>query len=181
VLQIVLGIDADPDAGVRLKYYLIFRADPDATVERLRLALDVSPLPPSLRPASVYILGLDFDRARLRDFKLYVRLDPDRTPTVIRNLDEFAALWRGSRYLVFQHCLRSAGRQVYFHASAAEVLDAELAQRRGEPAVAALLEQVRAMNDVLAPRRLRPWIASFPFVAGELRRTPSNVYFHFDS
>jgi hypothetical protein len=184
VLQIVLGIDADQQAEhaerARLKYYLIFKGDSDATVERLRVALSAPRLPASLRPGSIYILGIDFDRTQLRDFKLYVRLDPDRTPQVIRNLDHFAALWRGCRYLVFQHCLLSAGRQVYFHATAAEVLDAELAQRRDEPAVAALLEQVRAMNEVLGPRRLRPWIASFPWAKGELRRTPSNVYFHFD-
>ena len=180
VLQIVLGIDVDEHAGrARLKYYLIFQADSARTVERLRVALGVPALPASLRPGSVYILGLDFDRAQLRDFKLYVRLDPERVPNVIRNLHEFDALWRGSRYLVFQHCLLSTGRQVYFHASAAEVLEAELAQRQREPAVAALTQQVRAMNEVLGDRRLRPWIASFPYAKGELRRTPSNVYFHF--
>jgi hypothetical protein len=181
VLQIVLGIDVDDQSDrARLKYYLIFRGDSDATVEQLRVALGVAALPASLPRASVYILGLDFDRAQLRDFKLYVRLDPGRVPAVIRNLDAFAALWRGSRYLVFQHCLLSAGRQVYFHAAAADVLDAELAHRNAEPAVAALLDQVRAMNESLAPRRLRPWIASFPWVGGQLRRTPSNVYFHFE-
>ncbi|MFO7562671.1 MAG: hypothetical protein R6X02_08495 [Enhygromyxa sp.] len=180
VLQIVLGLDAGDEASrARLKYYLIFQADSDATVERLRVALDAPAPPASLRPGSVYILGLDFDRLRLRDFKLYVRLAPERVPAVIRNLGEFAALWRGSRYLVFQHCLLSPGRQVYFHAAAAELLEDELARRRGEPAVAALLDQVRTMNEVL-PGRLRPWIASFPWVAGELRRSPSNVYFHFD-
>lgn len=181
VLQVVLGIDVDEHSDrSRLKYYLIFKANPDATVERLRVALGVPQLPASLQPASIYILGIDFDRTQLRDFKLYVRLDPSRVPKVIRNLDQFAALWRGSRYVVFQHCMLSAGRQVYFHASAAEVLDAELAQRRDEPAVAALLDQVGAMNQVLGPRRLRPWIASYPWANGQLRRAPSNVYFHFD-
>jgi hypothetical protein len=178
VLQIVLGLDAD-GSHPRLKYYLIFRADPDQTVERLRVALDAPPLPASLRPGSIYILGLDFDRAGLRDFKVYVRLAPERVPAVIRNLGEFAELWRGCRYLVFQHCLRSPGRQVYFHATAAEVIELELERRRREPAVTELLEQVRSMNELL-PRRLRPWIASFSYASGELRRTPSNVYFHFD-
>jgi hypothetical protein len=160
---------------------LIFRDDSHATVERLRLALDVGALPGSLRPGSVYILGIDFGPTALRDFKVYVRLDPRRVPAVIRNLDEFAALWRGSRYLVFQHCLLGAGRQVYFHASSADTLEEELAARAGEPAVAALLEQVQTMNESLASRRLRPWIASFAFASGKLRRSPSNVYFHFDS
>jgi hypothetical protein len=47
VLQIVLGIDAG-EARPRLKYYLIFQSRSDATVERLRSALEVPALPSAL-------------------------------------------------------------------------------------------------------------------------------------
>jgi hypothetical protein len=183
VLQVVLGYDAaDEPAQARLKYYLIFREDPDRLVEGIRVAVAAPALPKTLQPGSVYILGLDFARAGLHDFKLYVRLDPSRIGAVIRNLGEFAALWRGSRYTVFQRCLIGAGQQVYFHASSAGLLEAELDQRRAEPAVAALLAQIEAMNGALTPTRvrLRPWIASFAWRAGVLHRQPSNLYFHFD-
>src|SRR5690606_35279179 len=112
VLQVVLGIDA-ADERARLKYYLIFKDRSGATVERLRTALELPTLPASLAPDSVYILGVDFGRSALMDFKLYVRLDAGRVPQVIRNLRAFESLWRGSRYLVFQHCLLGGGRQVY--------------------------------------------------------------------
>jgi hypothetical protein len=181
VLQIVLGIDAASERP-RLKYYLIFRDDSARCVELLRVALDVPPLPSSLRPGSVYILGLDFTRERLWDFKIYVRLDARRVPAVIRNLARFEALWRGSRYLVFQQCLLGGGRQVYFHGSSSAALESWLrgwaARDRG---VDHFCTQIDAMNtclrdDDLAP--LRPWIASLPYRDGELLDSPSNVYFH---
>ncbi|KIG15449.1 hypothetical protein DB30_05566 [Enhygromyxa salina] len=182
VLQIVLGIDAGSERP-RLKYYLIFRDDSASCVERLRAALDVPALPSALRPGSVYILGLDFTPERLTDFKIYVRLDPRRVPAVIRNLAAFEALWRGSRYLVFQRCLLSGGRQVYFHGSSSAVLETWL---RGwaarDPAVQRFCAQVEVMNEALrgqgvAP--LRPWIASLPHANGQLLPSPANVYFHF--
>jgi hypothetical protein len=182
VLQIVLGIDAASERP-RLKYYLIFRADSARCVEALRVALDVPPLPSSLRPGSVYILGLDFTRERLWDFKVYVRLDPSRVRAVVRNLARFEALWRGSRYLVFQQCLLSGGRQVYFHASSSSVLDAWL---RGwaarDSGVEQFCGQIDAMNQQLGDDDhdpIRPWIASLPYRDGELLDSPSNVYFHF--
>lgn len=183
VLQIVLGIDAS-DSRPRLKYYLIFQSRSDMTVERLRAALEVPTLPPALDPGSVYILGVDFGRERpVTDFKVYVRLDPTRVGQVIRNLGQFDALWRGSRYLVFQQCILGEGRQVYFHASSASVLERWLAARaeRDEHA-AAFSRQIAAMNEQLrregAPL-LRPWIASFPWARGQLSEGPSNVYLHF--
>ncbi|PRP97510.1 hypothetical protein ENSA5_33460 [Enhygromyxa salina] len=183
VLQIVLGIDAAPERA-RLKYYLIFRDRSDVAVERLRAALDVPPLPSSLQPGSVYILGIDFTRAQLSDFKVYVRLDPTRAPRVIRDLRRFEALWRGSRYLVFQHCQLSGGRQVYFHASSATVLETWLAAAaaRDELAAEFVGGQIAAMNACLAKQGhqlLRPWIASLPYRDGALQGGPSNLYFHF--
>lgn len=182
VLQIVLGLDAASERP-RLKYYLIFREDSADCVERLRAALDVPPLPSSLRPGSVYILGLDFTRERLWDFKIYVRLDPKRVRAVVRNLGRFEALWRGSRYLVFQQCLLSGGRQVYFHASSSSVLDTWL---RGwaarDPGVERFCAQMAAMNRSLREQGaapLQPWIASLPYRGGELLHSPSNVYFHY--
>ncbi|WP_106091808.1 hypothetical protein [Enhygromyxa salina] len=182
VLQIVLGIDAAPERP-RLKYYLIFRDDSARCVEQLRVALNAPPLPSSLRPGAVYILGLDFTRERLSDFKIYVRLDPTRVRAAIRNLAQFEPLWRGSRYLVFQRCLLSAGRQVYFHASSPLVLDTWL---RGwaarAPAVRGFCGQVELMNKSLSEQGiapLRPWIASLPHANGALQHTPSNVYYHF--
>lgn len=182
VLQIVLGIDAAAERP-RLKYYLIFKDRSGATVEALRAGLDVPALPASLAPDSVYILGVDFGREQLADFKVYVRLDPRRVPAVIRNLARFEALWRGSRYLVFQHCVCSGGRQVYFHASSAQLLEDWLRERgEREAGVAGFRGQIDAMNQHLravGERVLRPWIASFPYRGGALLPSPSNVYFHF--
>jgi hypothetical protein len=183
VLQIVLGIDAS-DRRPRLKYYLIFQRPSHATVERLRSALEISALPTSLTPGSVYILGIDFGREQpVTDFKVYVRLDPNRVAQVVRNLGQFDVLWRGSRYLVFQHCLLGEGRQVYFHASSAGVLEdwlAAWAERDEQAAAFHLL--IAAMNEQLRQDgrpSLRPWIASFPFERGRLSASPSNVYLHF--
>lgn len=185
VLQIVLGIDAAPERP-RLKYYLIFRDRSEVAVERLRAALDVAPLPSSLRPGSVYILGIDFTRAQLSDFKVYVRLEPSAAPRVLGGLRRFEALWRGSRYLVFQHCMLSGGRQVYFHASSASVLETWLRAwaARDEIAAGFLDGQIAAMNASLTGegrQGLRPWIASLPYRDGALLDSPSNVYFHFSS
>ena len=183
VLQIVLGIDASAQRP-RLKYYLIFASESGATVERLRSALAVPTLPPALDPDSVYILGIDFGHEQpVTDFKVYVRLDPTRIAKVIRNLGQFDALVRGSRYLVFQHCMLGEGRQVYFHASSASVLEDWLARRAtdSEPA-AAFRRQIAGMNDQLRGQGgaiLRPWIASFPWANGRLSAGPSNVYLHF--
>lgn len=181
VLQVVVGYDAGAAAApARLKYYLVFRAAAAATVERLRLAVAAPPLPGALDPSTTYIVGVDFTRAGLHDFKVYVRLDPARLGAAIGNLDRFAALRRGSRYLVFQRCTITGGAQVYFHVDAAAVLEAELARRAAtQPAAAALCAQVAAMN-AASPGRWRPWIASFPFVAGRLAGAPVNVYFHRD-
>lgn len=181
-LQVVLGYDAgDAATAARLKYYLVFRAAADALVERLRDAVGGPPLPPGLAPSTVYILGLDFSPAGLADFKVYVRLDPARASSAIRNLDAFAELWRGCRSLVYQRCLVGGGRQVYFHATAADVVEAALERRaRREPAAAALREQVAAMNQALRRHRWRPWIASYPLEAGLLRPAPSNLYFHLE-
>lgn len=180
VLQVVLGYD-EGGAATRLKYYLVFRAGSDALVERVRAAVDAPPLPAELAPSSVYILGLDFAPQGLVDFKIYVRLDMRRAQAAIRNLDAYAGLWRGCRSLVYQRCLVGGGRQVYFHATAAGVIEGELEQRaRREPAAAALIEQLGAMNRTLGRTRWRPWIASYPLEAGLLRPAPSNVYFHLE-
>jgi hypothetical protein len=182
VLQIVLGLDAGERA--RLKYYLIFKDRSDVTVERLRAALEVSALPAALDPGSVYILGIDFGQQRpVTDFKVYVRLDSARVAQVVRNLAQFDALWRGSRYLVFQQCVLGEGRQVYFHASSARVLEDWLSAfaERNEHA-AELRRQIELMNQQLereGSRILRPWIASFPYERGRLLPSPSNVYLHF--
>lgn len=184
VLQIVLGLDAAADR-TRLKYYLIFRGPSGAVVETLRRALELPALPASLDPDSVYILGVDFERTRCpSDFKLYVRLPPAGVPRVIRNLRDVEALWRGSRYLVFQHCMLGAGRQVYFHASSAELLEGWLREAgRREPAIASFEGRVEAMNAQLRGAglgRLRPWIVSLPWAQGALKPGPSNLYFHFE-
>ena len=184
VLQIVLGIDATP-GRLRLKYYLIYRDRSARSVGALHAALALPSLPPALDANRVYILGIDFRPRELSDFKLYVRLDAARVPRVIRNLRAFEGLWRGSRYVVFQHCLLSGGRQVYFHASSAELLEQWLSERaRREPAVRQFIStQLPAMNAALTARghaqRLRPWIASLPYREGALLPAPSNVYFHF--
>jgi hypothetical protein len=182
VLQIVLGIDAGERA--RLKYYLIFRAHSELTVERLRAALEVPALPPSLSPGSVYILGIDFGQQRpVTDFKVYVRLDGARVAKVVRNLAQFEALWRGSRYLVFQQCVLGEGRQVYFHASSSSVLEHWLSARAEHDEQAAMLRrQIATMNQQLhreGRASLQPWIASFPYERGQLLPSPSNVYLHF--
>lgn len=182
VLQIVLGIDAGERA--RLKYYLIFQAHSEATVERLRVALEVPMLPPSLAPGSVYILGIDFGQQRpVTDFKVYVRLDPARVRQVVRNLGQFAALWRGSRYLVFQQCVLGEGRQVYFHASSSSVLANWLSTRaQHDEQAAKFVRQTALMNEQLHREgrpSLQPWIASFPYERGQLLPSPSNVYLHF--
>lgn len=185
VLQVVLGIDAAGEQ-TRLKYYLIFRDRSGATVERLRQVTGAPVLPTSLEPDSVYILGLDFRRAvpgGLSDFKLYVRLDADRVPRVVRNLREYDGLRRRSRYLVFQHCLVSGVRRVYFHLSSPDVLEAWLGRRAGgDPSVADLRKNIAAMNLHLrnaASGVLRPWIVSFPYEGGGLEPGPSNIYFHY--
>jgi hypothetical protein len=182
VLQIVLGIDAGERA--RLKYYLIFQARSDVTVERLRAALEVPTLPASLSPGSVYILGIDFGQQRpVTDFKVYVRLDATRVSQVVRNLAQFEALWRGSRYLVFQQCVLGEGRQVYFHASSSSVLEDWLSARAERDEQAAMLcRQIARMNQQLNGEgrpSLQPWIASFPYERGQLLPSPSNVYLHF--
>lgn len=182
VLQIVLGMDAGERA--RLKYYLIFQARSDVTVERLRAALEVPALPAGLRVGSVYILGIDFGQQRpVTDFKVYVRLDSARVSQVVRNLAKFEALWRGSRYLVFQQCVLGEGRQVYFHASSSSVLEDWLSARaKHDEQAAALHRQIAAMNEQLHREgrpSLRPWIASFPYERGLLLPSPSNVYLHF--
>jgi hypothetical protein len=182
VLQIVLGMDAGERA--RLKYYLIFKDRSDVTVERLRSALEVPALPAALHPGSVYILGIDFGQQRpVTDFKVYVRLDPGRVAQVVRNLAQFDALWRGSRYLVFQQCVLGEGRQVYFHASSAHVLEDWLAARaKRDEQAAELRRQIESMNQQLqreGSKILRPWIASFPYERGQLSPSPSNVYLHF--
>ncbi len=181
VLQIVLGYDAGgAGAAPRLKYYLIFRADSSAQVERLRQAVGAPPLPPSLDPTTVYIVGVDFSASGLHEFKIYVRLAPARLRAAIRNLEHFPELWRGSRYLVYQRCLLSGGEQVYFHAASALVLERELARRAAQQASAAALQaQLSAMNGS-ARARWRPWILSLPFARGRLGDAPSNVYFHRD-
>jgi hypothetical protein len=183
VLQIVLGIDAGGERP-RLKYYLIFKDRSDVTVERLRAALEVSALPATLSPGSVYILGIDFGVQRpVADFKIYVRLDAGRIEQVIRNLVQFDALWRGSRYLVFQQCVLGEGRQVYFHASSSSVLEAWLSARaEHDEQAAAFCRQIATMNEQLqreGKASLRPWIASFPYARGRLSPSPSNVYLHF--
>jgi hypothetical protein len=182
VLQIVLGMDAGERA--RLKYYLIFQARSDVTVERLRAALEVPALPAALRVGSVYILGIDFGQQRpVTDFKVYVRLDSARVAQVVRNLAQFDALWRGSRYLVFQQCVLGEGRQVYFHASSSSVLEDWLSARAEHDEQAATLRrQIAAMNQQLHREgrpSLQPWIASFPYERGQLLPSPSNVYLHF--
>lgn len=182
VLQIVLGMDAGE--RTRLKYYLIFQAPSDLTVERLRAALEVPALPAGLRVGSVYILGIDFGQQRpVTDFKVYVRLDSARVAQVVRNLAQFEALWRGSRYLVFQQCVLSEGRQVYFHASSSSVLEEWLSARaRRDEQAAAWHRQIAVMNQQLqreGQARLQPWIASFPYERGQLLPSPSNVYLHF--
>lgn len=181
VLQIVLGYDAGgPAVAPRLKYYLIFRADSSAAVERLREAVGAPPLPAALDPSTVYIVGVDLSERGLHEFKIYVRLAPARLRAAIRNLGDFADLWRGSRYLVYQRCLIGGGEQVYFHAASADVLERELVRRaRRQPAAAALRAQVSAMNR--APGGAwRPWILSLPFARGRLQGGPSNLYFHRD-
>jgi len=182
VLQVVVGYDAGgPGAPARLKYYVIFKSGAAARVERLRLAVGAPALPPALDPSTTYIVGVDFLRDGLHDFKIYVRLDPARVSSAIGNLDRVGALRRGSRYLVFQRCLIGGGAQVYFHASAAAVIEGLLARlARREPAVATLRAQVGAMN-ASQTGRWRPWIASLPFVAGRLGQGPMNVYFHRDA
>jgi FAD/FMN-containing dehydrogenase len=179
VMQVVLGYDAAPQTEQsRLKYYLVFHGPADRRLEALRASLGAPPLPAALPPASIYIVGLDFTRAGLHDFKLYVRLDASRLPSVVRNLRAFAGLVRGSRYVVFQRCLMTGGQQVYFHATRSEVVEAELDGRRDEAPVAELVGQIERMNAALAGARLRPWIISFAWRAGQLLRSPANVYFH---
>ncbi|MEZ4385713.1 MAG: hypothetical protein R3A79_30620 [Nannocystaceae bacterium] len=179
VLQIVLGYDAGGGAAPpRLKYYLIFRADSAAAVERLREAVGAPPLPPALDPSTVYIVGVDLCAGGLFDFKIYVRLAPARVPAAIRNLRGVAELWRGCRYLVYQRCLVGGGEQVYFHAASADLLERELVRRAWrQPAAAALRGQVAAMNRATTTR-WRPWILSLPFAGGRLGDAPANVYFH---
>ena len=172
----ILGYDAGgPAAAPRLKYYLIFKADSSAAVERLRQAVGAPPLPAALDPSTVYIVGVDLSDRGLHDFKIYVRLAPARLRAALRNLGDFAELWRGSRYLVYQRCLIGGGEQVYFHAASADVLERELARRaRRQPAAAALRTQVSAMNR--APGGAwRQWILSLPFAHGPLLEATSNL------
>lgn len=180
--EVVLGIDAGGEAP-RLKYYLVFRSPAGPTVQALRAALGAPELPATLHLGSVCILGLDFDASGLRDFKIYVRLDLRRLPHVIGNFIDFKALAVGCRYLVFQHCIPSGRRQIYFHASSASLLEDRLRLHpRTEGTRGSLSSLVERMNRRLAKGGrgiLRPWIASFVYRQGALETTPTNVYFHF--
>jgi len=181
VRQVVLGMDAGQ--AQRLKYYLVFRGSPAPTVEAFRRALGAPELPATLRPDSVCILCLDFHASGLHDFKVYVRLDLRRLPAVVRNFGQFRALASGCRYLVFQHCLHSGRRQVYFHADSAALLEDHLQLHpEADGAAGRLGSTLARMNRGLEGSDLgilRPWIASFAYRRGGLELDPANVYFHF--
>ncbi|MCX4243638.1 hypothetical protein [Paraliomyxa miuraensis] len=180
VREVVLGMEAT--VPLRLKYYLVFRGPAASTVEALRVALGAPELPATLHMGSVCILGLDFHPCGLHDFKVYVRLDSRRLPHVIENFADFRALAVGCRYLVFQHCVVSRRRQVYFHANSPAVLEDHLAlDPRAEGARGSLADTLARMNRRLEGRDagvLRPWIASFVYRQGALEATPANIYFH---
>ena len=105
-----------------------------------------------------------------------MRLDAHRLPRVIGNVTAFRPLVLGSRYLVFQHCVHSQRRQIYFHSGSAELLEGRLPL---DPKFSAMLS---TMNRHLASTEagvLRPWIASFAYERRALHPTPANVYFHY--
>lgn len=183
VREVVLGMEAGEP--LRLKYYLVFRGPAASTVEGLRVALGAPELPATLHMGSVCILGLDFHPSGLHDFKVYVRLDSRRLPHVIENFADFRALAAGCRYLVFQHCVASGRRQVYFHANSPALLEdhLELDPRGhgGHGARGSLGDTLARMNRRLEHGDagvLRPWIASFVYRQGALEVTPANIYFH---
>ncbi len=182
VREVVLGMEAGEP--LRLKYYLVFRGPAASTVEGLRVALGAPELPATLHMGSVCILGLDFDPSGLHDFKVYVRLDSRRLPHVIENFADFRALALGCRYLVFQHCVTSGRRQVYFHANSPALLEDHLdlgLDPGAHGARGSLSDTLARMNRRLEHRDagvLRPWIASFVYRQGALEATPANIYFH---
>ncbi|MEM7155564.1 MAG: hypothetical protein AAF799_22130 [Myxococcota bacterium] len=174
VRQVVLGIEAEP--SLRLKYYLVFRGPAAQTVEAFRAAVGAPELPPSLDTSSMCILGLDFNASGLHDFKVYVRLDAKRLPRVIGNFTAFRTLVLGCRYLVFQQCVHSQRRQVYFHSASAELLEGRLPL---DPKLRAMMTTMNERLDAAGAGILRPWIASYVYERRALHPTPANVYFHY--
>ena len=103
----------------------------EQTRERVIEALGAPNPPPGADPAKVYILGIDVDRAGLADVKLYFRLDRALLPRAVENAGALADLLAGTRLVVLQQCLlRPERRQIYLHATNADVLTRWIDRRR---------------------------------------------------
>jgi hypothetical protein len=182
ILQVVLGVEAPREpAALRAKYYLVFRESPPAVVQRVIEALGAPNPPPGADPAKVYILGIDVDRAGLADVKLYFRLDRALLPRAVENAGALADLLAGTRLVVLQQCLlRPERRQIYLHATNADVLTRWIDRRPGTAAIASLRERHASLRGALAGHRLEPWILSFAFANRRADLDAGNIYFHLD-
>ena len=174
--QLCLGLDARLDpAQTRLKLYAILEGDAAAHTRALCSALAISP-PESARLELTHIVGVDLDRAGLRDVKLYYAMPPNKVTRTLKQPWLAVPLLRGCRRVVYQRSLIMPGKQSYhFHAHAPRVLWAELLRLREQAPATAELERRR---EAFAAAGLAPWILAHPFAAGELERRVSSVYLH---
>jgi hypothetical protein len=180
ILQIVIGIDERDDPLLRrLKYYLVFRAQPRRSVEAVLRAAEM-PCPSSIDPSRTYILGLDLGPSGVDDCKLYFRLDPARAPGHVDNARELGPLLRGTRDFVMQCCLRRPERrQLYLHATNDHVIRNWLAEAApARPPIGELMDRARAINQGPDGFRIDPWIISFAYRDRRLDASAMNVYFH---
>lgn len=173
VLQAVLGVDASP-AGVRAKYYVVFREDPAATVRALVGALGLT-LVGGAAPEKVYILGCDVDAGGLADVKLYFRLERPRVGAILANGAEVADVLANGREVVLQQCtLRPERRQLYLHVGRAATLT-DWMERAG---FGGALAHASRLDARLGGPRVEPWIVGFPYARGRIVASAPTVYFH---
>jgi hypothetical protein len=175
VLQVVLGVDASPEgAGLRVKYYLVFRDHPSACVAELLRAVDLAPAP-GTDPDKTYIVGVDVTSGGVHDVKLYFRLEASRVPKVIGNAEAVADLLGASGDVVFQQCTRRPERrQVYVHTKSTVSLSAWLARHGFDEA----LGRAKSINARLSGARIEPRIVSFAYADGRVDLGAACVYFH---
>jgi hypothetical protein len=178
VLQVVLGFDGGVPARRRLKLYVVLR-DAAPTIVDAMVAAAGARRPESLDPAKVYILGTDFGQGGLVDAKLYFRLDRQRLPGIVSNLDLARDVVDATRDVVLQRCLVSDRTQIYLHASNPRTIARHLARRASEDeAAAALCARHASVGRRLARGRLEPWIISFELRERRLCPDARNVYYH---
>ncbi len=174
--QLCLGLDARAGPEhTRLKLYAIFEGDAAAHTRALCSALEVRP-PDAAALALTHIVGVDLDRAGLRDVKLYYAMPPRKVTRTLSQPRLAIPILRGCRRVVYQRSLIVAGKASYhFHADAPGVVWDELARLRERAPATVELERRRRP---FVAAGLAPWILAHPFAAGELERQTYSCYFH---